>query len=110
MLRLVDVEVETSPSGYYEVYVNVPEGEVPVSGSDAYVGNMTFFGAVPSEVAEYQYSLATTEQRLRSAERWDGTFRVTLVKAAPIPPRDFFEQLKRNPSLVRIGRIAITRE
>ena len=74
MLSFVGVEIEEFPTGYYEVYVNLGEEETPAFTSNAYVGNMTFFGATSAETIEYEFSLLSTERRLRAADSWDGQF------------------------------------
>lgn len=112
IISITGVQVDVAPVGYYEVYANLQEGEIPTFRSDAYLGNMTFFGLRPSEEAEYEYSLAETEQRLRASDLWDGRLKVTLVKVHPEPPAGGRRTTDGDDDagVVQIGGIRIVRE
>ena len=79
----LSVQLDIVPPRHYEVYANLAEGETPHYSSDAYLGNMAFFGVEPSETAGYQYSLASTERRLRAGDAWNGALSFTLERAGP---------------------------
>lgn len=79
----LDVQLDVVPSRHYEVYANLSDGETRHYSSDAYLGNMAFFGVEPEETARYQYSLAAMERRLRASDMFSGEVSFTLQRAGP---------------------------
>ena len=110
-LRLVidDVRVISQPAIYYEVYVNLPEGQTPVYTSPHYIGNLDFFGSdVPQRRhARREFDLLGAFVRLRAANRWPAdTVRVTLVPRAPLEGQRP-ATLLGNRTQATIGRISV---
>jgi hypothetical protein len=47
ILQLEDIQYEKSPRIYYEVYIDLPQGEKPNFHSANYVGSLSFFALKP---------------------------------------------------------------
>jgi hypothetical protein len=97
---------------YYEVYVNLAQGEPPVYTGPSYVGNLDFFGPSPQGPHGKMplgrtLSLVPAYVRLRSAGRWtDDAIRLTFVPRgfteADVPAKVLGEQTQAT-----IGRVSL---
>jgi len=118
VLNVEGIELEKMPGGYYEIYMNLPQGERPDFQSKNYVGNLSFFGLPTSannhageEAARYSYDITKIINRLKSDREWKGReVRVTFVKQDVIPPPGMKPTEEAAPVPVRIHRLTITTE
>jgi hypothetical protein len=91
-------------SGYYEIYVNLPEGEIPSPKSKSYVGTLSTFALRQQAHADsrgafrsgaFSFPLTRTLQRLRTTGAWSPSeISVTFVPRE-LPP----EERNDNPRL-----------
>ena len=115
VLSIEDIDFEQFPGIYYEVYVNVPEGETPDAESAYYVGNLQFFGVEPHAARRGEAAARTTEtfditanvRALKEADRWtEGKVSVVLVPRGLVGANQ--QPLAARPaSKVRVGRISL---
>ena len=117
LLSVEGVEFDKMPSGHYEVYVNLPEGETPSFESPYYVGNLTFFGVEPrgkatemSQPSKQTFDLDRVIGVLKEHGQWTGEVKVTFVKSGPVPPPAFtmVEEAEERP--VTVHKIRILRQ
>jgi Common central domain of tyrosinase/Polyphenol oxidase middle domain len=116
VLDIEGVEFDQMPSGHYEIYLNLPEGERPHFPSKYYVGSLPFFGLKPrqerhegEEPPRFSYDITKIIDRLKSDKKWNTQeARVTFVKQDVIAPRGM--RIERKVIPVRIRHVTITTE
>lgn len=97
-LTVEGIRFDEPPGAYFEVFLNVPEGQVPDPKGPHYLGTLTFFslqshgrqaghghdGVQEQGGASVRFDITDTVQKLRNAKRWKGDeVRVTFVQRAP---------------------------
>lgn len=116
VLEVEGIEFDRMPGGYYEIYLNLPQGERPDFRSKYYVGNLPFFGVKTrgqrhegEKLARYSYDITKTIGRLKSDGQWRGQeAKVTFVRRDVIPPPGMRVEAEIVP--VTIRQVTITTE
>jgi tyrosinase len=116
VLDIEGIEFDEMPNGYYEIYLNLPEGERPDFRSKYYVGNLQFFGVKAREQhhegerpPRFSYDITKIIDKLKSDEKWNKQeARVTFVKQEVIAPPGMKAEARVTP--VTIGHVTITTE
>ena len=114
VLRFDDVTADEPPRAYYEVYINLPEGEQPNSNSRYYAGNLAMFGiGEPSlEMADHTMpsahriiSLTDAVRALMASGEWDRSkVSVTLVMPLKLTAQESAELTQARP---RFGSMSL---
>jgi tyrosinase len=80
VLEIEGAEFEQIPSGHYEIYLDLPEGEHPHFPSKYYVGNLALFGVKPrgerhegEGPIRFTYDITKIVDRLKSDQKWNTT-------------------------------------
>jgi tyrosinase len=72
ILQLDDIQYEKSRGFYYEVYVNLPQGEKPDFHSANFIGTLTFFALKPHPAPDHEQAVpqkATSDYDISKAVR-----------------------------------------
>lgn len=110
VLTIEGLNFEKPPEGFYEVYINLPEGTTPDYKSKYYVGNVSFFGFGPQAKHGHEpvhaFDITGNIRELKAAGEWQdgGSPRITFVKR---DPEGVVVEEGEEPA-VTIGRIRIS--
>jgi Common central domain of tyrosinase/Polyphenol oxidase middle domain len=110
------------PGVFYEVYLNLPEGQQPHFQSDYYVGNIGFFGVGTHEAgghgghpADQSFDVTDIVRVLRERGEWnEGEASVSFVMRGLEPTaeeaesREAYAEQEEPPGRPRIERVTIT--
>jgi tyrosinase len=116
VLNIEGIEFDKVPGDYYEIYLNLPQGERPDFRSKYYVGNLAFFGIKPraqrhegEEQPRQDYNITQIVAKLKSTKEWIAQeAKVTFVRQHVIPPPGISEETEVVP--VTIRRVTMTAE
>jgi len=110
--RLVTVELEgikirSAPSVRYDVFVNLPSGQLPQRSSPSYIGTLSLFGIEPSILGHATHGSVTQRFDITKLALSKGfspnAVRVTI---APVP---LLKSRGNAPELLRDGGVVIHR-
>ena len=117
VLTVEELDFEEPPVGYYEVYINLPEGEEPDHKSKYFIGNLSFFGFGPQAHGDHKpvhaYDISEAIKKLKESGEWRDrqNLKITFVKRSPelppgLPPSLMPREDEDPP--VKIGKITIS--
>ena len=114
VLTVEDLDFDQPPVGFYEVYINLPQGAKPDYKSPNYVGNLSFFGFGPQAKQDHHkpvhsYDISENIRKLRASGQWkDGQKpKVTFVKREAELPSGVVVEEAEEPA-VKIGKVKIS--
>ena len=113
VLTIEDLDFEKAPVGYYEVYINLPEGVTADYKTPYYVGNLSFFGFGPQAKEHHKpihaFDIGENIKKLRASGEWkDGQKpKITFVKREAEMPTGVVIEEEEDPP-VKIGKVTIS--
>ena len=98
LLNIEGIVFDRAPDLYYEVYLNLPEGQKPDPQGPYFAGNLAFFGLEPHDDAGHghgdkprggvhSYNITRLVRELKRRQRWnEEQLNVTLIPRGPELP------------------------
>ena len=121
LLNVEGIEVDRTPGVYYEIYVDLPQGEKPDFSSPSYVGNLAFFAlnhphgghaGHPAEGGEKPrvfrtYDITRVVRGIQARHQWSNDVKVTLVMRGVVDEKTEKQMPVSQGTKARIARVDI---